>query len=145
MSDADSMLYALIKDTTSVSFAVPEDPPGPPVLLNVVTSTPRMLGVGVGLGAGLMQGMRRSGSNLYSVASVAGWNSSFCFGLVGPGSGSFCIRKGCLVQSHGLRKVRFSREGHDLLGVRAPCCSRAGGRCYRRVCEPLRRREQGSF
>ena len=113
MSDADSMLDALMKDTTSVSFAVPEDPPGPPVL-NVVTSTPRMMGVGEGLG-GLMQGTKGSDSKLYSVASVAGWNSSFCFGLVGPGSDSFCVRKGCLVQKHALRKCEF--QGKDMTCV----------------------------
>ena len=110
------MLDALMKDTASVSFAIPEDPPGPPVL-NVVTSTPRMMGVGVGLVGGLMQGTKRSGSKLYSVAtgSVAGWNSSFCFGLVGPGSGSFCVRKGFVVQSHGIRKCDF--QGKDMTCV----------------------------
>ena len=62
-----------------------------------------------------MQGTKRSGSKLYSVASVAGWNSSFCFGLVGPGSGSFCVRKGCVVQSHGIRKCDF--QGKDMTCV----------------------------
>ena len=113
MSDADSMLDALMKDTTSVSFAVPEGPSDPP-LASVVTSLPWMEGVG---GSGSSQGTKRSGGGvkLYSVGSVAGWNSSFCFGLVGKGFGSFCVRKGCDVQSHTQRKCEF--QGKDMTCV----------------------------
>ena len=99
----------LVKDTTSVSFAVPEDPPGPPVL-NVVTSTPQM-GGGV---SGLIQGTKRSGSKLYSVASIGGcWNSLFCLGLMEAGYGSFCVRKGCIVKAHSERKCKI--QGKDIM------------------------------
>ena len=81
MSDTDSSHVGCFDDTTLL-FTVPEGLPDPP-LIDVITSLPRMEGVLLGLAGLRMQGTKQSGSQLCAVASVAGWNSSFCYGLIG--------------------------------------------------------------
>ena len=109
MSDADSMLDALMRDTTSVSFAaLAEGAPRPPLPR---PSTSARMGGGVsGEFEGMLQGMTRKISKLYSVASVNREDSSVCFGVVGAGYASFCVRKGCNVRSHVERKVSFQGQ-----------------------------------
>ena len=94
MSDTDSMLEALIRDTSSVSFAVAEGDPRPPLLS--VTAVAR--GGGVGMVEGVeteTQGTRRGGSKLNSIVVVSGNDLDVCFGVIGVGHAAFCIRKNC--------------------------------------------------
>lgn len=65
-------------------------------------------GVGFGdvpEGGRFSQGL--SSSKMYSVVCVRGSDSDRCFGCVGVGSASFCIRKGCGVKSHFETKASF--------------------------------------
>ena len=57
---------------------------------------------------GMLQGTTRKDSKLYSFARVNGEDSSGCFGVVGAGHASFCVRKGCNVRLHAEKKGFFS-------------------------------------
>lgn len=52
-------------------------------------------------------------SKLYPVVSVSGVDSSVCFGVVGAGSASFCIRNKCTVKSHADAKVDFAGRNEE--------------------------------
>lgn len=53
-----------------------------------------------------------SSFKLYSVVCVSGGDDSICFGSVGTGNASFCIRKNCGIKAHADSKV-------SLMGIRS--------------------------
>jgi hypothetical protein len=82
---------------SSVSFASP---------VAAVASPTSMEGV-VGLGGvgGNIEGTGVESKRSYTVVLVPTGDRSMCFGLIGIGSGSFCIRKDCRVKSHAVNKM----------------------------------------
>ncbi|KAI2503869.1 hypothetical protein MHU86_10594 [Fragilaria crotonensis] len=111
MSDADSVLDSLMDDATGVSFVV-------------VSSDERASRHASPLGAARVEGVVRSvqgtklGGKMYSVVSVSGVDRSVCFGLVGAGGASFCIKKNCAIRSHEDMKVSFQGSAETCIFIR---------------------------
>ncbi|KAI2495941.1 hypothetical protein MHU86_18551 [Fragilaria crotonensis] len=102
MSDIDSVLDSLMDDATGVSFVVV---PGG-ASASSSSPSPSAAARVVGVARSGVQGTR-SGGKAYSVVRVTGSDRSVCFGIVGKGGGSFCIKKNCGVSSHGDAKISF--------------------------------------
>ena len=86
------MLDSLMQDAMAVLFAGAEGDTASPLLASC-GAVGADGGVTVGRGQEVInQGTKRGGSNLHSVASVSGRDSSVCFGLVGT-AGSITTRE----------------------------------------------------
>lgn len=85
-----SLSLAAAPPGASVSFASPvAASPSPASMEGVVGSTEGMVDT----------------KRCYSVVLIPGSDRSLCFGLIGVGGSSFCVRKGCKIKSHGTNKI----------------------------------------
>lgn len=118
MSDLDS----LFAQASSLSVAS-SSPAGPPARAfssrSASPSSPLARAGGVNLGVGRTSGSGSLGaggrfgrsvgvgltSKLYSVVRVSGSLSSTCFGSVGVGNASFCVRQNCVIKAHVDSKI----------------------------------------
>ena len=123
MSDLDRLLA----QASSLSVSSPVAPrrpspsrPASPVAPGgggLVMGTSGLSGAGGGrFGRGM------TSSKLYSVIGIQASDSSVCFGSVGVGNASFCIRKGCTVKAHSETKVQpwVGLSSNRVFIVRAP-------------------------
>jgi hypothetical protein len=110
MSDLDSLLSQASLWTVVGSPAAPAAPSTPSA--SPSSSLARRGGFGGGGDDSARSGGRfvRGGGLLlksYSVISVEGSNPTICFGSVGIGSASFCVRKNCGVKAHVDTKTKL--------------------------------------
>ena len=96
MSDLDSLLA----QTSGRPFTPPASPASPAARVGGVGEVD-----GTALGGGGRFGRGVMSLKSYSVVSVRGMDPTICFGSVGVGNASFCVRKGCGVKAHVDAKI----------------------------------------
>ena len=116
MSDLDSLLSQASSWTVVGSPAAPAAPSTPSA--SPSASMARVGGFGGGGEDSGRSGGRflRGGGLLlksYSVIGVDRSNPTICFGSVGIGSASFCIRRSCGIKAHADTKTKFWDSEHD--------------------------------
>ena len=108
-----SSLDDLLQDAAALSLIAPAVSFASPV----AAGSPVARMEGVSQGGGDEEGMG-TGKRGYPVVLIDESDRSLCFGFVGRGVGSFCIRKDCTTQSHTLRKVVGRTDGSSFFIAR---------------------------
>jgi hypothetical protein len=113
MSDS---LDDMLADASSLSLSSGGALGAPGVSASPFAFAPaRVLGVGVQEEE--VNDVGTTSSKRYSVVTVRGSDSSLCFGVVGVGGVSFCIRKNCRIKAHGDSKFWLAGRNESVIFI----------------------------